>query len=106
MAHPHRLFLVSPGNRQTFRATSPIVAEFPILQAGAIGLKAASHAGVFIVPGPACYMGGNIVAGVLYPGVHLSETLNLFIDVGTNGEIVLGDQTFSDDGRLFCGACL
>jgi uncharacterized 2Fe-2S/4Fe-4S cluster protein (DUF4445 family) len=78
----------------------PTVAEFPIMQAGEIGLKAAPHAGVFIMPGPASYVGGDIVAGVLYTGVHLAEELTLFIDVGTNGEIVLGNQEF-----LMTAAC-
>jgi uncharacterized 2Fe-2S/4Fe-4S cluster protein (DUF4445 family) len=78
----------------------PTVAEFPIMQAGEIGLKAAPHAGVFVMPGPACYVGGDIVAGVLYTGVHLAEELTLFIDVGTNGEIVLGNQEF-----LMTAAC-
>ncbi|MCP4119605.1 MAG: DUF4445 domain-containing protein [Desulfobacteraceae bacterium] len=78
----------------------PTVAEFPIMQAGEIGLKAAPHAGVFVMPGPASYVGGDIVAGVLYTGVHLAEELTLFIDVGTNGEIVLGNQEF-----LMTAAC-
>lgn len=78
----------------------PTVSEFPIMQAGEIGLKAAPHAGVFIMPGPASYVGGDIVAGVLYTGVHLAEELTLFIDVGTNGEIVLGNQEF-----LMTAAC-
>ncbi len=78
----------------------PTVSEFPIMQAGEIGLKAAPHAGVFIMPGPACYVGGDIVAGVLYTGFYMSEELTLFIDVGTNGEIVLGNNEF-----LMTAAC-
>lgn len=70
----------------------PTVAEYPILRAGEIGLKAHPKAAVFIMPGPASYVGGDIVSGVLYTGFHRKEPLTLFIDVGTNGEIVLGNK--------------
>jgi len=70
----------------------PTVTEFPILKAGDIGLKANPIAAVYVMPGPASYVGGDIVAGVLYTGIHREEPLTLFIDVGTNGEIVLGNK--------------
>jgi len=78
----------------------PTVSEFPIIKAGEIGFKAAAHAGVFVMPGPASYVGGDIVAGVLYTGFHQFEDLTLFIDIGTNGEIVLGNNEF-----LMTAAC-
>jgi len=55
----------------------PTVAEFPILKAGEIGLKAAFYAGVFIMPGPASYVGGDIVSGVLYTGFNHLEDITL-----------------------------
>ncbi|RLC22920.1 MAG: ferredoxin [Deltaproteobacteria bacterium] len=78
----------------------PTVSEFPIMKAGEIGLKAAYYAGVFVMPGPASYVGGDIVSGVLYTGFHDLEDLTLFIDIGTNGEIVLGNDEF-----LMTAAC-
>jgi uncharacterized 2Fe-2S/4Fe-4S cluster protein (DUF4445 family) len=78
----------------------PTVSEFPVILAREVGLRAASTAGVFIMPGPASYVGGDIVSGVLYTGMHKSEHLTLFIDVGTNGEIVLGSNDF-----LMTAAC-
>ncbi|MCP4719778.1 MAG: DUF4445 domain-containing protein, partial [Desulfobacteraceae bacterium] len=78
----------------------PTIAEFPIIKAGNVGLKAAHYAGVFVMPGPAGYVGGDIVSGVLYTGLHNSNELTLFIDVGTNGEIVLGNNEF-----LMTAAC-
>ncbi len=78
----------------------PTVTEFPILKAEEIGIKAAAHAGVFVMPGPAGYVGGDIVSGVLYTGFHLHKELTLFIDIGTNGEIVLGNNEF-----LITAAC-
>ena len=70
----------------------PSVSEFPILKAGEIGIKANPIAAVFIMPGPASYVGGDIVSGMIYSGLHREEPLTLFIDVGTNGEIVLGNK--------------
>ncbi len=78
----------------------PTVSEFPIIKAGEIGLKAAYYAGVFIMPGPASFVGGDIVSGVLYTGFNHSEDTTLFIDIGTNGEIVLGNDEF-----LMTAAC-
>jgi len=70
----------------------PAVSEFPILKAGNIGIKANPVAAVFIMPGPASYVGGDIVSGLLYTGFHREKPMTLFIDVGTNGEIVLGNK--------------
>jgi len=78
----------------------PTVAEFPILKAGDIGLKAHPAAAVFVMPGPASFVGGDIVAGMLYAGFHREAPLTLFIDVGTNGEIVLGTREW-----LMTAAC-
>jgi uncharacterized 2Fe-2S/4Fe-4S cluster protein (DUF4445 family) len=78
----------------------PTISEFPIIKAGNIGLKAAHYAGVFVMPGPAGYVGGDIVSGVLYAGFHKKADTTLFIDVGTNGEIVLGNNEF-----LMTAAC-
>jgi len=78
----------------------PTVAEFPILKAGDIGLKAHPAAAVFVMPGPASYVGGDIVAGMLFAGFHREAPLTLFIDVGTNGEIVLGNREW-----LMTAAC-
>ncbi len=78
----------------------PTVSDFPILKAGEIGLKANPVAAVFIMPGPASYVGGDIVSGVLYTGVHREAAITLFIDVGTNGEIVLGNKEW-----LMTAAC-
>jgi uncharacterized 2Fe-2S/4Fe-4S cluster protein (DUF4445 family) len=78
----------------------PVVTDFPILKAGEIGLKANPIAAVYIMPGPAGYVGGDIVSGVLYAGFFRQDPLTLFIDVGTNGEIVLGNKEW-----LMTAAC-
>jgi len=78
----------------------PTVTEFPILKAGEIGIRSHKSAAVYIMPGPASYVGGDIVSGVLYTGFHREAPLTLFIDIGTNGEIVLGNNEW-----LMTAAC-
>lgn len=78
----------------------PTVSDFPILKSGEIGLKANPIAAVFIMPGPASYVGGDIVSGVLYTGFHREDPTTLFIDIGTNCEIVLGNKEW-----LMTAAC-
>jgi len=78
----------------------PSISAFPVLKGGSIGLKANPNAAVFVMPGPASYVGGDIVSGVLYSKIHQEEPLTLFIDVGTNGEIVLGNRDW-----MICASC-
>jgi len=70
----------------------PTATGYPVLKAGELGLATHPRAAVFVMPGPAGYVGGDIVAGVLYAGLHREEPVTLFVDVGTNGEIVLGNR--------------
>ena len=48
----------------------------------------------YLAPNVASYVGGDITAGVLSAGIWASEENVLFIDLGTNGEIVFGNQDF------------
>jgi uncharacterized 2Fe-2S/4Fe-4S cluster protein (DUF4445 family) len=50
------------------------------------------QASVICLPGVASYVGADISAGVLASGLAAAEDLTLFIDVGTNGETVLGTR--------------
>jgi len=57
-----------------------------------IGLNINPQATVDCLPMVGAYVGADITAGVLSSGMYDSEALTLFIDVGTNGEIVLGNR--------------
>ena len=87
----HLLLQIEPRNirREPY---IPSVSAFPILKAANVGLKVNPMAAVFVMPGPASYVGGDIVSGLIYTGFHREEPMTLFIDVGTNGEIVLGNK--------------
>ncbi|RJP69364.1 MAG: DUF4445 domain-containing protein [Candidatus Abyssobacteria bacterium SURF_17] len=70
----------------------PTATTFPALRSKDIGLSYCPHALVHIVPGNTAYVGGDIVAGILASEMHKDPRTTLFIDVGTNGEIVLGNS--------------
>ncbi len=61
-------------------------------RAGEIGLKINPGAWTHCLPGISSYIGGDITAGVLVTGMAEAEEIALFIDVGTNGEMVLGNR--------------
>lgn len=64
----------------------------PIMSAREVGLNTHPEASVDCLPGVASYVGADITAGVLSSGVDSAEDTTLFLDVGTNGETVLGNR--------------
>ncbi len=64
----------------------------PPTTAHELGLNLAHDATVDCLPGVASYVGADITAGVLSSGTDASDEITLFLDVGTNGEIVLGNR--------------
>ncbi len=78
----------------------PTISAPPKLVAGELGLNANMLARVHILPSVGSYVGGDITAGVISSGMYATDLLTLFIDIGTNGEMVLGNK----DWLLSC-AC-
>ncbi|TYP56659.1 corrinoid activation/regeneration protein AcsV [Thermosediminibacter litoriperuensis] len=70
----------------------PAFRNHPPLKARDVGIRINPDAPVFIVPGVASYVGGDIVAGVLAAGIWDSDENVLFLDLGTNGELVCGNR--------------
>ncbi len=64
------------------------------LLAGDLKLPANPLAPVVIAPNIGSYVGGDITAGTLAAGFWNKEEISLFIDLGTNGEIVFGNNDF------------
>jgi uncharacterized 2Fe-2S/4Fe-4S cluster protein (DUF4445 family) len=62
------------------------------MNAQEIGLNIHPEASVDCLPGVASYVGADITAGVLSAGLQGSDEVTLFLDVGTNGEMVLGNH--------------
>ena len=66
-------------------------AVYPNVRATELGLDIHPLAKALIMPSLGAYVGGDIIAGALASGMDRDKRLRLFIDVGTNCEIILGD---------------
>ena len=71
---------------------TPVANFFPPVEACSLGIKVEKHAHLFTFPAVASYVGGDIVSGVVGAGLHQRKTLTFFMDIGTNGEIVVGNS--------------
>jgi uncharacterized 2Fe-2S/4Fe-4S cluster protein (DUF4445 family) len=65
---------------------------FGLIDASQLGLVAGPHARVFIFPNVGSYFGGDLIAGILSVGMHRQAQTAILVDVGTNAEVVLGNQ--------------
>jgi uncharacterized 2Fe-2S/4Fe-4S cluster protein (DUF4445 family) len=70
----------------------PTFNEVPYLKAKNLRLAINPDAIVYCLPSRASWVGGDITADVLATNMHKSNELSLMIDVGTNGEVVLGNS--------------
>lgn len=70
----------------------PTATFFPLIRGKNVGFTIDPQAVVYAMPSVASYVGGDITAGILVSQIHKHEAVSLFIDVGTNGEIVLGNK--------------
>lgn len=74
---------------------TPTLLQAPYLAAGQIGIDIDPEAWVYLSPCVGSYVGGDITAGVLCTDLAGDgEQINLFIDIGTNGELVVGNRDF------------
>ncbi len=70
----------------------PTAGAPPLVSARSLGIRVAEHVYVYTIPSVASYVGGDIVAGILGTGVYQRQKLTLYIDIGTNGEIAIGNS--------------
>ncbi len=64
----------------------------PPIKAAEIGIQINEQGLLYCLPGVAAYVGGDIVAGALTTGIFTKKGVCLFADIGTNGEVVLGNR--------------
>lgn len=74
--------------------------------AGETGLPVNSNAVVYVFPNSGSYVGGDIISGILFSGLHREQDPVLFIDVGTNVEITLGCRDWIMVGAGAAGPAL
>lgn len=71
---------------------TPIVNNPGLISAKEIGLEIHPLAPVYCLPSIGSYLGGDVIGGILVSGMHQQPDISLFVDIGTNGEIVLGNE--------------
>ncbi len=95
----HILFGLSPApiRRPPHR---PVLREYPVRSGTEIGFPDLPDSRWRIFPSIGGFVGGDIVAGILASGMHRDEAVSLLFDVGTNGEVALGNREF----RIACSS--
>ncbi len=87
-----QLFLAMDPKYIRLEPYVPTAAYYPPVQASSFALHLANHTPLVVFPSVASYVGGDVVSGVLGVGMHKDPKLTLFLDLGTNGEVVVGNQ--------------
>lgn len=64
----------------------------PPIRAAETGIQINKRGLLYCLPGVAAYVGSDIVAGVLATRIFAKDGIYLFADIGTNGEVVLGNR--------------
>ena len=86
------LFLGLPSQNIRLAPYITTVNDVPRIRAREINLDIHPEAVIDCLPGIASYVGADISAGVYSSGMDDTEKITLFLDVGTNGETVLGSR--------------
>jgi uncharacterized 2Fe-2S/4Fe-4S cluster protein (DUF4445 family) len=79
---------------------APVRKEYPVVAGAALGSTAAPAASWRLFPSLGGFVGGDVVADLLASGMHRDEDVCLLFDVGTNGEVALGNR----DWRIACSS--
>jgi uncharacterized 2Fe-2S/4Fe-4S cluster protein (DUF4445 family) len=85
----HLLYGLNPAHiwREPY---TPVTREYPILSASDLGIKTGNKTTIFTLPSVSSYIGGDVIGDILVSGLNRKEKPSLLVDIGTNGEIVLG----------------
>jgi len=78
----------------------PTATFYPDITAKEIDININPEAPIYCMPGVSSYVGGDITAGVLACGMNEKESASILIDIGTNGEIAVGNK----DWLVCCSA--
>ncbi len=87
----------------------PVVEALTQVRAHELGIAILPQAQIHLLPYVGAYVGADLVAGLLATGLAQNEGVRLLVDVGTNGEIILGSAartvaTAAPAGPAFEGA--
>ena len=83
---------------------APVVTDPGFFRGKELGMDFAGL--VYIVPAASNYIGGDIISGLLKLQLHKQAETSLFFDIGTNGELVIGNQNWILAGAGAAGPAL
>jgi uncharacterized 2Fe-2S/4Fe-4S cluster protein (DUF4445 family) len=96
----HHIFLGVDVTFVGLAPYAPAVSDGIVVPAGELPLKAAPNAQVCLLPIVAGFVGADTMACVLATRIYASDELRALVDIGTNGEVVMG----SKDRLMACSA--
>lgn len=98
-------FLLGIDAFTVFMSPYATIANEPeFVPAGDLGLNMIGM--IYIYPSKSNYMGGDIVSGAVATGLVRSEEISVFLDTGTNGELLIGGKDFLVAGAGAAGPAL
>ncbi len=68
------------------------VGFMPPIRAAEAGIQINKRGLLYCLPSVAAYVGSDVVAGVLTTRIYTKKGISLFVDIGTNGEVALGNR--------------
>ena len=83
-----------------------VTTEPPPFRAAEVGIKINPRGLLFAIPGIGGWVGGDLAAGILATGMHETDGIGMLIDVGTNGEIIIGNSEWLIACSASAGPCL
>ncbi len=93
----HHFFVGLDPQYLSMAPYAPVLTEAQDIKARDLGIEISSSTYVHLLPLKAGFVGSDAIACTLATGIHRKKTPTLLIDLGTNGEIVLGNRS-----GLFC----
>lgn len=70
----------------------PAATFLPPVRADELGIDICDHVHLYTFPCVSSYVGGDIVSGIVGSGVFQTDKVTLYVDIGTNGEAVVGNR--------------
>jgi uncharacterized 2Fe-2S/4Fe-4S cluster protein (DUF4445 family) len=78
----------------------------PPLRAAEVGIEVNPRGLLYSLPGISAWVGSDITAGILATGLHTQEGISLLVDIGTNGETVVGNREWIVSSSASAGPAL
>ncbi|MFX1314671.1 MAG: ASKHA domain-containing protein [Promethearchaeota archaeon] len=102
----HHIFLNLDPHNIGLSPFIPIIQKGINIKARNLNLNIYKNGNVFTLPIIAGFVGADTTGVIFSSKIHLEKELTLAIDIGTNGEIILGNRKFLATGSCAAGSAL